>query len=85
MQTGPINVIFQNHVQAFWYDTSSYYLGLSHHRCYIWPIFANRPAVYAIAWAMFCQGFKNEGTFDPSPLKMRGHFQTLGTSKFIYP
>jgi len=26
---------------------------------------------------VFCLGFKNEGTFVPSPLKMKGHFQNL--------
>ena len=27
--------------------------------------------------AVFCQGFKNEGIFVPSPLKMRRHFQNI--------
>jgi len=35
---------------------------------------------------VFCQGFKNEGTFVPSPLKMRGHqslCSIITTSKFV--
>jgi len=35
--------------------------------------------------AVFCLGFKNEGTFVPSPLKMRGHFQNLRDIKEYVP
>jgi len=31
--------------------------------------------------SVFCQGLKNEGTFVPSPLKMRGHLFCPITSK----
>jgi len=35
--------------------------------------------------AVFCLGFKIEGTFVTSPLKMRGHFQNLRDIKVYVP